>query len=428
MKKRCIALMLIAAMSINGMTALAVEKAESKDNSVSAAYVKTAVHEDGWYHDNTSNSWYYYVDGEYVTGWKHVDGYWYYFNASGVMQKGWKKVDGYWYYFNQNGCMITGWKNVEGYWYYFNQNGCMITGWKHVDGYWYYFNQNGCMITGWKNADGYWYYFNRAGVMQIGWEKVDGYWYYFNKAGVMQTSRWIDNTYYVNSNGVMLTNAVTPDGYWVGADGRYGKPVSNAFHRTIKTSWGTTLDYRVPHINMNTESVKRANNVLYNWGDEIYNCVLRGDLYGDSTGEVQVDYFYYTNKDVISVITWVDDGYGWLDFRVYNVRVSDNEIISNTILGNIKGYNSQELEKLYKKRIKEWFNDNKNGWGGFLNSAFLDKALSDENIRNIKPFISEYNHLSAIIRMYVPAGNGKLDYIFDLETGKYKVFTDYAYN
>ena len=241
MKKRCIALMLIAAMSINGMTALAVEKAESKDNSVSAAYVKTAVYEDGWYHDNTSNSWYYYVDGEYVTGWKYVDGYWYYFNASGVMQKGWKKVDGYWYYFNQNGCMITGWKNVEGYWYYFNQNGCMITGWKNVDGYWYYFNQNGCMISGWKHVDGYWYYFNRAGVMQTGWEKVDGYWYYFNRAGVMQTgwekvdgywyyfnragvmqtSRWIDNTYYVNSNGVMLTSTMTPDGYWVDSYGKY---------------------------------------------------------------------------------------------------------------------------------------------------------------------------------------------------------------
>ena len=241
MKKRCIAWMLIVAMSINGMTALAVEKAESKDNSVSASYVKTAVYEDGWYHDNTSNSWYYYEDGEYVTGWEKVDGYWYYFNASGVMQKGWKKVDGYWYYFNQNGCMITGWKNVdgywyyfnqngcmitgwknvEGYWYYFNQNGCMITGWKNVDGYWYYFNQNGCMITGWKNVDGYWYYFNKAGVMQIGWEKVDGYWYYFNKAGVMQTSRWIDNTYYVNSNGVMLTNTVTPDGYCVDNNGKF---------------------------------------------------------------------------------------------------------------------------------------------------------------------------------------------------------------
>ena len=216
MKKRCIAWMLIVAMSINGMTVLAVEKAESKDNSVSAAYVKTAVHEDGWYHDNTSNSWYYYEDGEYVTDWKYVDGYWYYFNALGVMQKGWKKVDGYWYYFNQNGCMITGWKNVEGYWYYFNQNGCMITGWKNVDGYWYYFNQNGCMITGWKNVDGYWYYFNQKGCMITGWKNVDGYWYYFNQNGCMITG-WknVDGYwYYFNRAGVMQIGWENVDGYW----------------------------------------------------------------------------------------------------------------------------------------------------------------------------------------------------------------------
>ena len=38
-------------------------------------------------------------------------------------------------------------------------NGYMTTGWRFIDGDWYYFNQSGAMTTGWvKTEDGTWYY------------------------------------------------------------------------------------------------------------------------------------------------------------------------------------------------------------------------------------------------------------------------------
>ena len=154
--------------------------------------------------------WYYYEDGEIVTGWKKIDGSWYYLNVDGEMATGWNKIDGSWYYLNAGGEMVTGWNKIDGSWYYLNAGGEMMTGWKKIDGSWYYLNTSGEMMTGWKKIDGSWYYLNAGGEMATGWKKADGVWYYLNSSGVMLTDwQQVDGKwYYLNSNGAMLKNTV----------------------------------------------------------------------------------------------------------------------------------------------------------------------------------------------------------------------------
>ena len=41
----------------------------------------------------------------------------------------------------------------------------MATGWKMVDGAWYYLNANGAMATGWVTIDGGQFYFHSSGVL-----------------------------------------------------------------------------------------------------------------------------------------------------------------------------------------------------------------------------------------------------------------------
>ncbi len=54
-------------------------------------------------------------------------------------------------------------------------NGYMTTGWRFIDGDWYYFNQSGAMTTGWvKTEDGTWYYLKENGKMARN-ETIDGY-------------------------------------------------------------------------------------------------------------------------------------------------------------------------------------------------------------------------------------------------------------
>ena len=60
----------------------------------------------------------------------------------------------------------NGWAQTEIGWMY-NENGKPITGWKQINGKWYYFETNGVMQTGWRTINGkiyYGLYFNNSHI------------------------------------------------------------------------------------------------------------------------------------------------------------------------------------------------------------------------------------------------------------------------
>lgn len=192
----------------------------------------------GWVLQN--GTYYYYENGNMVTGWKKVDGYWYYMDQSGVMVTGWLQLGKTWYYLNQYGAMVTGWREVNHNWYYFQSSGAMTTGWVETgDTYyyfkdwggmavgwyqynnnWYYFDKNGLMLKGWQKIGNTQYYFKDWGGMTIGWRTIDGTYYYFDKNGAMQRNKWIGTYYYVTSDGSMATDTWIGD-YYVDSTGRW---------------------------------------------------------------------------------------------------------------------------------------------------------------------------------------------------------------
>ena len=173
------------------------------------------VDKSGW--KKVDGKWYYLdKNGEKQTGWKKVDGKWYYLDQNGVMQTGWQKVDGKWYYMNTSGAMLTGWQKINGKWYYMNASGAMLTGWQKINGKWYYMNASGAMLTGWQKINGKWYYMNTSGAMLTGWQKINGKWYYMNTSGAMQTG-WLklgNKWYYLNASGAMVTGSQKIGGKW----------------------------------------------------------------------------------------------------------------------------------------------------------------------------------------------------------------------
>lgn len=137
--------------------------------------------------ERTGSQWRYTVSGGYATGWRQVDGTWYYFNQSGIMQTGWQRVNGVWYYMDASGAMKTGWVFVDGAWYYLQGSGAMKTGWLQLNGIWYFLNGGGVMKTGWVNTGGHWYYMDSSGAMLTGWQEIGGKRYYFYDSGAMAT-------------------------------------------------------------------------------------------------------------------------------------------------------------------------------------------------------------------------------------------------
>uniref|UniRef100_UPI000C17BD22 N-acetylmuramoyl-L-alanine amidase family protein n=3 Tax=unclassified Clostridium TaxID=2614128 RepID=UPI000C17BD22 len=178
---------------------------------------------------DSQNNWSWVENDNTATGWKLIQGTWYYFDSNGIMKTGWlKDTDGTWYNLAPSGEMKTGWlKDTDGNWYYLAPSGAMRTGWlKDTDGNWYNLASSGAMRTGWlKDTDGNWYYLTSSGAMKTGWLKdTDGNWYNLAASGAMRTG-WILDTdgkwYFANSSGAMQTGVIEVEGqtYALAEDG-----------------------------------------------------------------------------------------------------------------------------------------------------------------------------------------------------------------
>ncbi len=124
-----------ADMFTNASVDLVLEKTDSYN-----------VVKDQWVQEETG--WKYYASNKAVSGWKQVDGKWFFFNAEGVMQKWWVKDGNTWYYLNGNGEMQTGWLQDGGKWYYLENSGAMkASQWFTVGGKWYYVDGSGALAV-----------------------------------------------------------------------------------------------------------------------------------------------------------------------------------------------------------------------------------------------------------------------------------------
>ena len=195
---------------------------------------------------------------------------WVYANADGSLDSGWKKIDGKWYYFYkgepymirnrvvplkgndfdwesekptvygfaQSGAMIeNAWFREShnylgtvtyGPWYYFGKDGAAKKGWFQDKGKWYYLNDNtGAMETGWITmSDGNKYYLDpTTGAMKTGWFQEGENWFYFKDSGAMVKSDWVKSSgkwYYLKDTGIMAKSEKLVIGgkeYTFGADG-----------------------------------------------------------------------------------------------------------------------------------------------------------------------------------------------------------------
>ena len=219
-------------------------------------------------------------DCRMVSGWKKINGYWYYFEPRNgydeeasinyeygrMYDSGVAEVKGSYYYFptwentSKWGKMQTGWiEEKQTYaesnflqtwsdWYYADpgNDSRLVEGWKKISGKWYYFFGGGdfrmaanCTLE----IDGKLWAFNRNGSLHDtkGWvdlyeeytldgEKVKkSYWVYTDAKGIAKTF-WqkIDGYwYYLGYSGYMYSNEWVEDSggeCWVGSD---GKMVSN---------------------------------------------------------------------------------------------------------------------------------------------------------------------------------------------------------
>ena len=256
-------------------------------------------------------------DGYMDTGWKKIDGKWYYLGSKndGAKKTYWQKVYGKYYWLGRDGAMRTGWQKVYGkyYWLGHSNDGAMKTGWQKVYGkyYWLGHSNDGAMKIGWQTVYGKKYYLGGAndGAMKTGWQQIDGYWYYFGGAddGSLKTNTWIGN-YYVDGNGRWDTHkSIDISEYML-----------NEKYKNLVQDLGMTLKEDYSH---------------------------KGYKYA---------------KDKISLFWWDPtysiENYGTKFVNVYGITIGDSLIKARTILSskgwtNVKGYSNYKYNYVYLKKI-----------------------------------------------------------------------------
>lgn len=197
------------------------------DTAVTPPETEPEKSDTGWKTDGT-NTWYIREDGTQPKNcFEAINGKTYLFDENGYRFSGWKEIEGQYYYFRKNGAMkkggwlqirtrrfyldpmtgarLTGWQVINNNTYYFSKNGVMQTGWKCLKRKYYYFNSEGVMQKGLITVDGQQYYQSKKnGKRLTGWRKLFGNWYYFGpKTGAMQKACNVGR-YKLDANGVCL--------------------------------------------------------------------------------------------------------------------------------------------------------------------------------------------------------------------------------
>ena len=174
----------------------------------------------GWisYPGYSGTEWNYYdpVSGEEASGWRNIDGKWYYFLHHAL--KGFQKIGDKSYYFDPvNSDMKTGWISKQGYpgleWYYYDpESGARVSGWQTIDGKTYCFDEFGKAFVGQSTLiDGKRYYFDPVTRELItGWVELSGLKYYAdpNDGGAFASNKTliIDGVSYTFGSGGYVIN------------------------------------------------------------------------------------------------------------------------------------------------------------------------------------------------------------------------------
>lgn len=147
---------------------------------------------DGW--NYIDGKWYFYQEGQPLTGWLRTENHDYYLDETGAAVTGWAEIGGKMRYFGDTGALRTGWLYTETGCYYLLRNGVIAQGWRMVEGNRYCFDLEGKLLCGgWTEMEGKLYHFGADGKAATGWVELNGVHYSFHADGHLLAKRTADD-------------------------------------------------------------------------------------------------------------------------------------------------------------------------------------------------------------------------------------------
>ncbi len=178
--------------------------------------------------------------------------------------------------------------------------------------------------------------------------------------------------------------------------------------------------YEIPQINIESKDVEKINKEILEKYEEILSDMYKNQyLNFEAEG---LEYKYYSNDDVLSLILIVDtEAGGTFGADIYNINIETGKKLTNKELIEAMDMTETELKNKLTDAIKKLdiYSDKE------VDSDFVEtqrnktlKLYREKTINDISIYVNNAGNITAYLEVFSIAGGETMNCLVDLETGK----------
>jgi len=171
--------------------------------------------------------------------------------------------------------------------------------------------------------------------------------------------------------------------------------------------------FHIPQINLTSEDARKVNKEIYDaWYPLIQRIITEVNESGTQDESYGMYYHWYRNGDILSLVAINDTMWDWeTKYFIYNFSISSGMLLSKDEVYKTMAYSETEQYDKIRKTLGSAFFDHasfyieQNGCDDFIIGQF-EKTVSDENIKELHPYINESGELCILALVYSSVEDG----------------------